>query len=223
MSASYLFLRPAIIGSLSANVQGKRLAGAHLIFNTVTGVIAIAFISQFILAVDLVSDKVGIAADNYTMKLAVFHTLFNLTGVIVMVPLMQRLADNLVRYFPERKLDVAEPIYLNDAAFEFPETVLKSVKQEVWHLFDSAFEVLAHGMNLHRTQILESEDLKKTIDEDREVHEFDLDEVLAKTEELAPRLPVEYAVWNSPRANRWIAQEDPDWTQFGPTDNSIDL
>jgi phosphate:Na+ symporter len=167
----------AIIGSLSANVEGKRLAGAHLIFNMVTGVIAIAFISQFIWAVDLVSNKVGIAADNYTMKLAVFHTLFNLAGVLLMVPLIQRMSDFLVKSLPEKELDLAEPKYLNEAAIEFPETVLASVKKEVWHLFDSAFELMAHGMNLHRKEILDSEDLEKTIDADREIHEFDLDEV----------------------------------------------
>ena len=167
----------AIIGSLSANIQGKRLAGAHLIFNVVTGVIAIAFIHQFVWAVDVVSDSVGIAADNYTMKLAVFHTLFNLTGVLLMVPLIQRLADFLVTSLPEKAQDLAQPLYLSEAAIEFPETVLKALKMEVWHLFDSAFEIMAHGINLHRSQILKSPDLEKTIDEDREVHEFDLDEL----------------------------------------------
>jgi len=167
----------AIIGALSANVEGKRLAGAHLIFNVVTGVIAIAFISQFIWAVDVVSNSVGIAADNYTMKLAVFHTLFNLAGVLLMVPLIHRLSDFLVKSLPEKEKDLAEPLYLSDAAIEFPETVLKALKKEVWHLFDSAFEIMAHGINLHRTEILTSEDLKKTIDEDREVHEFDMDEL----------------------------------------------
>ena len=167
----------AIIGALSANVQGKRLAGAHLIFNVVTGVVAIVFISQFIWAVDVVSNSVGIAADNYTMKLAVFHTLFNLAGVLLMVPLIHRLSDFLVKSLPEKEKDLAEPLYLSDAAIEFPETVLKALKKEVWHLFDSAFEIMAHGINLHRRQILKSEDLEKTIDDDREVHEFDLDEL----------------------------------------------
>jgi phosphate:Na+ symporter len=167
----------AIIGSLSANVQGKRLAGAHLVFNLATGLIAIVFISQFVWAVDWVSERVGIAADNYTMKLAVFHTLFNVTGVLVMVPLIHRLADYLVKVLPEKAKDLAEPLYLNEAVVEFPETVLKSLKKEVWHLFDSAFELMAHGINLHRTEILESPDLEKTIDEDREVHEFDLDQL----------------------------------------------
>ena len=167
----------AIIGSMSANVQGKRLAGAHLIFNVVTGIIAIALVNQFVWAVDSLSANFGIAADNYTMKLAVFHTLFNLTGVVVMVPLIKRLADNLETYFPEKEREVAAPRYLSEAAFEFPETVLKSVKQEVWHLFDSAFEVIAHGLNLHRTQILDSADLRKTIDQDREIFDFDIDEL----------------------------------------------
>ena len=36
---------------------------------------------------------------------------------------------------------------------------------------------MAHGINLHRTEILTSPDLQKTIDNDREVHEFDLDEL----------------------------------------------
>jgi phosphate:Na+ symporter len=167
----------AIIGSLSANVQGKRLAGAHLVFNMTTGLIAIVFISQFVWAVDWVSDHVGIANDDYTMKLAVFHTLFNVTGVLVMVPLIHRLADYLFKVLPEKEKDLAEPLYLSEAAIEFPETVLKSLKKEVWHLFDSAFELMAHGLNLHRTQILQSPDLEKTIDEDREIHEFDLDEL----------------------------------------------
>ena len=167
----------AIIGSLSANVQGKRLAGAHLVFNVATGVIAIVFISQFVWAVEWVSDHVGIAQDNYTMKLAVFHTLFNVTGVMLMVPLINRLADYLFRVFPEKTADLAEPLYLSEAAIEFPETVLKSLKKEVWNLFDSAFELIAHGLNLHRREILESPDLEKTIAEDREIHEFDMDEV----------------------------------------------
>jgi phosphate:Na+ symporter len=111
------------------------------------------------------------------MKLAVFHTLFNLAGVLIMVPLIHRLSDFLVKSLPEKAKDLAEPKYLSDAAIEFPETVLKSLKKEVWHLFDSAFEIMAHGINLHRTEILTSEDLEKTIDNDREIHEFDMDEL----------------------------------------------
>ncbi len=170
----------AIIGSLSANVEGKRLAGAHLIFNVITGIIAIVFISQFVTAVDAFSARVGIANDDYTLKLAVFHTFFNLVGVLVMVPLINTLANFLCKLFAAPADDILAPKYLNDAAIDFPDTVIESVRKETLHLFDAAFEVMAHGMNLHRTQILESEDLKKTIDEDKEIIEFDLEGLYEK-------------------------------------------
>ena len=165
----------AIIGAMSANVEGKRLAGAHLIFNVITGVIAIVFIHQFVVAVDIASEFVGIAEDDYTLKLAVFHTMFNLVGVLVMVPFINKLADFLTNAFAAPADDIMEPRYLSDAAIEFPDTVIESVRRETLHLYDTAFELMAHGINLHRTQILESEDLKKTIDEDREIIDFDLE------------------------------------------------
>lgn len=165
----------AIIGSMSAGIEGRRLAGAHLIFNATTGVIAIVFIGQFVVAVDVVSELAGISADDYTLKLAVFHTLFNLVGILVMLPFIDRLAEFLHRVLAAPAADAIEPRYLSDAVIEFPGTVIESVRKETWHLFDTAFELMAHGLNLHRTQILESEDLERVIDDDREIIEFDLD------------------------------------------------
>lgn len=166
----------AIIGSMSANVQGKRLAGAHLIFNAVTGLIAIIFISQLVVAVDWVSANVGIAADNYALKLAVFHTIFNLIGVIVMVPFVGRLVLLLEKFLPEPSRTAVEPLYLNSAAIEFPDTVLEAVRKETWHLYEVAVWAMCHGINLTRTMVFESEDLKKTIDADRKIEEVDIDQ-----------------------------------------------
>ena len=45
----------AIIGSLSANIEGRKLAVAHLIFNVLTGIIAIALIYQLVDIVESVS------------------------------------------------------------------------------------------------------------------------------------------------------------------------
>ena len=67
----------AIICALGSGVDGRRLAAAHLVFNFVTGLIAISFIYQLMTIVSWVSVHLGIAADNYTLQLAVFHTLFN--------------------------------------------------------------------------------------------------------------------------------------------------
>jgi len=167
----------AIIGSLSSNYQGKRLAGAHLIFNAITGLIAIVFIHQLMWAVDGVAASVGIDESDYTLKLAVFHTIFNFIGVAVMTPFTGKLVTFLERSIPAPVSTVVEAKYLNDAVIEFPETLLEAVRNEAIHLYDNAFEIMAHGLSLHRHQILSDIDLAQHTEYSREVMDFDLDEI----------------------------------------------
>lgn len=166
----------AIIGSMSANYQGKRLALAHLIFNAVTGAIAIVFIAQIIWMVDEVSDHIGIAADDYALKLAVFHTIFNVLGVVVMLPLVHRLVAVLNRAIPMPRAQLSEPKYINAAAFDFPETLLEAVRMETQHLYRNAFTIMAHGLNLDRSVILSDVNLDAHVDHNRHVFDFDIDE-----------------------------------------------
>ena len=167
----------AIIGSLGSNYQGKRLAAANVIFKVVTALIAIVFISQFIAAVDVVADFLGIAPDNSTLKLALFHTIFNVVGVAVMTPLVGRLVALLSAVIRQPAEDLVEPKYLNEAALQFPETVLRAVTDETLHLYDNAFEIIAHGLNLHRHDILSERDLQRVVGESRRVMTFDLDTI----------------------------------------------
>lgn len=167
----------AIIGSLGSNYQGKRLAAANVIFKVVTALIAIVFISQFIAAVNVVADFLGIAPDNSTLKLALFHTIFNVVGVAVMTPLVGRLVALLSAVIRQPAEDLVEPKYLNEAALQFPETVLRAVTDETLHLYDNAFEIIAHGLNLHRHDILSERDLQTVVGESRRVMAFDLDTI----------------------------------------------
>ncbi|MGI9451068.1 MAG: Na/Pi cotransporter family protein [Geminicoccaceae bacterium] len=166
----------AILGALSSNYQGKRLAAGHLIFNVITGLIAIVFIHQLVVAVDSTAAVVGIADDDYTLKLAVFHTIFNVIGVTVLVPFVRQLVNFLERVIPAPEvLDIAEPKYLNESVIEFPETLLEAVRNETIHLYDNAVEIIAHGINLHRTQIFSADDLEQLVDSERSKLSFDLD------------------------------------------------
>ncbi len=167
----------AILGSMSSNYQGKRLAAGHLIFNITTGIIAIAFIHQIMWAVDATADTVGIRADDFTLKLAVFHTIFNVIGVLVLIPFVKQLVSFLERIIQAPKVSVVEPKYLMDSVIDFPETLLEAVRNETIHLYDNAFEIIAHGINLHRTQILKADELEDLINADREIHSFDLDSI----------------------------------------------
>jgi phosphate:Na+ symporter len=140
----------AIIGSLSSNANGKRLAVAHLIFNVVTGLIAIVFLYQLADLVDFVSLKIGIANTDYAMKLALFHTVFNIIGVIAVSPFTVKLVQYLESLFVEEEVDISRARYLDNAVIAVPGAAVLVLKKELVHLYDNATEVLSHALSLHR-------------------------------------------------------------------------
>jgi len=145
----------ALIGSLGTNVSGKRLALAHLIFNLITAVIALTFLNPLSALVDYLSGLLHIKQEDYTLKLALFHTVFNLLGVIVMAPLIKKLESLLIFLVKDHRIkDIDEPKFLNKSALEFPETAISSLEKETKYLFDNAiYEIVAHALNIHRTDI----------------------------------------------------------------------
>lgn len=169
----------AIIGSMSSNIEGKRLAGAHLIFNLVTGLIAIVFIHQIMYSVDYISQLVGIASDDYTLKLAVFHTIFNTIGVVVMIPFIGKLVVFLESTFKsseQNNTTVDSALYLNDSTLELPSTAMAAIKRETHHLYENAFEIIAHGINVKRRNILSDMPLEQVVEEKYNNSKVNIDE-----------------------------------------------
>lgn len=166
----------AVIGALGANFQGKRLALAHLIFNVTTAVFALVMITPLRVSVDWVSRNVGIGADDYALKLAVFHTIFNLLGVLLMLPLLPRLIAFLERSIVEPAPDVSRPRYLNEAVDAFPQTLESALRKEVLHLYENAVELMLHGLNLHRHEVFETDSIAETVRKSRTPTELDIEE-----------------------------------------------
>lgn len=165
----------AVLGAMSANIAGKRLAGAHFIFNMVTGLVAILFMQQFLQAVDWTSAHVGIADDNYTLKLAVFHTLFNLTGVMLMWPFINKLVTFLEKRLPSKEGKSEGALYLNAASLDFPETALEAIRKETLHVYDICLNVLCDGLSLHLEKVRSQKALPDLVRQNRKVTELDID------------------------------------------------
>lgn len=155
----------AILGSLGSNIDGKRLAAAHLIFNVATGIIAITFIYQLMDAVDYISNLTGIASSDYTLKLALFHTIFNIIGVLIMIPFIGALVKFLYKLLKEREdKDIDVPKYLNKSVLEFPETAISSLLKETKYLYKNAiFEIVSHALNIHREDIKSDKKIKNIV------------------------------------------------------------
>ena len=165
----------AIIGALTANFQGKRLALAHLMFNVLTAGVALVFIGQIRLAVDAISGFVGISATDYALKLAVFHTAFNVLGVVLILPFIHRLVTFLEQVIVQPAEDLSRPKYLSEAVDEFPQTIQIAMRREVHHLYENAVELIVHGLNLHRSELFETKDIAATVRASRAPVDFDID------------------------------------------------
>lgn len=172
----------AVLGSLSSNAAGKRLAGAHLIFNVVTGVVALALIYPLANLVNILSKIVNIGATDYTLKLALFHTIFNILGVLLMIPFIKKLEKLLIRLIQEKTdKDIDEPKYLNESILEFPGSAISSLLNESKYLFKNAiFEIVAHALNIHREDIKSDLKLKQIIKKSNVSFELNIREQYVK-------------------------------------------
>lgn len=155
----------ALIGSVGSNVSGKRLGMAHLIFNLVTGVVAVSIIFPLAKFVNYLSSILGIASDDYTLKLALFHSIFNVLGVLIMIPFIKKLETFLLRAIKDVAVkDIDEPKFLNKAILEFPGTLISSLQKETKYLFENAiYEIVVHSVNVHRSEIESDLNSKKLV------------------------------------------------------------
>ena len=167
----------AILGSMSANEAGKRLAAAHFIFNIVTGFIAIALIYQLIVFIDWFAQVIGIAKDDYSLKLAVFHTVFNLIGVLVMLPFVGKLVTTLERIIPEKIPEVDQPKYLSGLSADYPSTAAEALRNETTRVYDAALRIIIRGLGFKSADVMSDSDLYEITSSQRRIHKLDIDAV----------------------------------------------
>jgi phosphate:Na+ symporter len=165
----------AVIAALASNIDGKRMAVAHVTFKILTGVLAVIFLRQLGFLVNNVAAWIHISQDDYTLKLAIFHTLFNLLGIIILSPFTEQFVKILNTKIKDSKNRTVLPLYLNEAALAFPQTALQVMLKETKHLFSLCFEAIAHGLGLSRTTMLSKKEMKAL---DKEVkYDVSIDEI----------------------------------------------
>ncbi len=147
-----------VMGIIGSARTGQRLAVAHVVFNCTTAVIAFSLLSPMTWLVLQGSDTLGFG-DNKLLQLAMFHTLFNVMGVLVFWPFQQQLAKALERWLPdtqepsvlidtqtEQATQITRARYLRPAALQTVESASKAVSRELQHMGRLGLEVVAHAL-----------------------------------------------------------------------------
>jgi phosphate:Na+ symporter len=117
----------AVIG---ATANAKRVAAGHVAFNLITGVVALLLLPFLLLAIDWGRDVLHLGTEPVAV-LAAFHTLFNLLGVALILPLTNRLIALLEGWFRTAEEDDATPRYLDRNVLATPRLALDAMVLEL--------------------------------------------------------------------------------------------
>jgi phosphate:Na+ symporter len=167
----------AAMGAMVSNANSKRMAVGLFIFKGVTAIFTLSLLYFIIDFVDYLSNVFGIAQDDWAMKLAVFHTFFNLIGLIIFSFFIPRLVTYLKKLFVE-DVDtyIQKPKYLDMEVVAVPFAALEATKKETIHLYDNASEVLSHAIMLHRHRYLGKTDIALVVKESTDIIELNIDD-----------------------------------------------
>ena len=123
----------ALIAAIGATPNARRAAAAHVLFNVITGLVALLLLPWLVGALGALADAGGLAR-GIAVELALFHTTFNLLGVLLMWPLAERLTRFLERRFRTQEEDEARPRYLDANVLSVPTLALGALDRELRRL-----------------------------------------------------------------------------------------
>ncbi len=83
----------AVLASIGASVAAKRTALAHIVFNLVTGIVALALLPWLVRGMLFLQSQYNWDA---ATTMAAFHTVFNVVGVILFLPLTRPFARLII-------------------------------------------------------------------------------------------------------------------------------
>lgn len=149
----------ALFAAIGSNNAGRRIAATHLIFNLVTAGGALLMLHPLVAAVEWLAQLAGLGSDEHMLKLAIFHTLYNVFGLALTLPWALLLVRLLERWLPDEprppeadgllsERPRAHGLYVNDSALVHADTALKVLGQELQHLAQLSRQVVGAAMYL---------------------------------------------------------------------------
>ena len=135
----------ALIAVIGATPNAKRVAAAHVAFNVLTGAVAVIILPIMLNMVLLIENSLDSTPDVAT-SLALFHTVFNFLGVILIWPLTARLIAWLRNRFISLEEDLSRPRFLDKTALVVPSLGLESLMLELSRLQGIAIGIVATAL-----------------------------------------------------------------------------
>ncbi|MDM7456266.1 MAG: Na/Pi cotransporter family protein [Tepidimonas sp.] len=123
----------AVIAAMGATANARRTASGHVVFNILTGVVALLLLPWLVHGLLQIKAMLGLPPSP-ALTVAMFHTTFNILGVVLMWPLADRLTAWLQRRFGQAEEDEARPRHLDPTVVAVPVLALDALRRELARL-----------------------------------------------------------------------------------------
>jgi len=120
----------ALLSTIGATPNARRVASLHVAFNFLTGAVALALLAPLLAGIARLHELVDVPSTP-AADLALFHTAFNLLGVLLMWPLSGALVRFLEARFRSAEEDAARPQHLDDNVLSVPELAARAILLEL--------------------------------------------------------------------------------------------
>jgi len=127
--------------AIGGTIHAKRTVLAHILFNAMTGLIAILLLPVFIVLLERSEHWFGLRPG--ALSLAVFHSMFIGLGVLVFLPLANYLAMLVQRILPNQNPNITD--HLDDTLLPLPEVALEASQRALEQITQT---YLAHAASM---------------------------------------------------------------------------
>ncbi|GAA0790728.1 Na/Pi cotransporter family protein [Marinobacterium sediminicola] len=117
----------ALLASIGATPNAKRISAAHVLFNLLTGLVGLVLL----VTLGGLLNQLDPSAFDLVALLALFHTLFNIAGVLLMWPLTDRMVAFLKKRFRTLEESEAKPRYLDSNILTTPSLAVEAINMEL--------------------------------------------------------------------------------------------
>ncbi|MFH5833480.1 Na/Pi cotransporter family protein [Halalkalibaculum sp. DA384] len=133
-----------ILGALGGIQIKKKVACVHLLFNVLTAVAALLLLSPLVWVIE-----VGLGwRQQVVLGIALFHTLFNLIGLVLFIPLISSVASLVDRLFPEPVHTFTH--YIQNTPPEVSDAALTAFNKEILHQYKESRNFLVKLYELEK-------------------------------------------------------------------------
>ncbi|HLR30347.1 MAG TPA: Na/Pi symporter [Paenalcaligenes sp.] len=133
--------------TIGATTAAKRTALAYILFNFITGLIAILLMPLFLYVVNQSVLLIGIQPS--AIVLAAFHTFFIMVGALLFLPFTRQFARLVERLLPEKESFKMQ--HLDDSLLGMPDIALEASQRSLEHVAQELFE--KHKQALERDNL----------------------------------------------------------------------